>query len=274
MARFLVVASVNADRIWTLAEKLRPGGRHMCTGTTTQVGGAGWYAANALRAAGHGVTLACVLGEDDIGRALFRRLQDLGIDTTAVRRTPRTHSYDIFVDPDGERTLVFANALANRPLPTLPDRSDFDGAYVNTWSAISVMPQVRTDAPVLVQLPLRDRAGRYPGTHVVVSRSDTSDAPRTVWARALETTGGQAKGLVLTDGPAPLLVITRETECSVPPGPAAPAGRMTVGAGDTFAAHLLAGLSMRKSTEAAAASAAKAASLWLAERPEPPTIEA
>lgn len=274
MARFLVVASVNADRIWTLADKLRPGGRHMCTATTTQVGGAGWYSANALRAAGHEVTLACVLGEDDVGQALFRRLQVLGIDTGAVRRTPRTHSYDILVDPDGERTLVFPNALADRPPPILPDRGEFDGTYVNCWVPISVTSRVRKDAPVLIQLPLRDRTGRYPGTHVVVSRSDTSEPPRAVWARALETTGGQAKGLILTDGPAPLLVVTPETETSVPPGPAAPPGRMTVGAGDTFAAHLLAGLSTGATAEAAAASAARAVSLWLAERPEPPTIDA
>ncbi len=274
MARFLIVASVNADRIWALAEKLRPGGRHMCTGTTTQVGGAGWYAANALRAAGHEVALACVLGEDDIGQALFRRLQDLGIDTSTVRRTPRTHAYDIFVDPDGERTLVFATALTERPLPILPERRDFDGAYVNCWAPISATSSVRRNAPVLIQLPLRDRIGFYPGTHVVVSRSDTGEPPRTVWSRALETTGGQAKGLILTDGPAPLLVVTREAETSISPGPAAPPGRMTVGAGDTFAAHLLAGLSAATSAEAAAATAAQIASHWLAERPEPPTIDA
>jgi sugar/nucleoside kinase (ribokinase family) len=271
MARFLVVANVNADRIWTLAEKLRPGARHLRTALATQVGGAGWYAANALRAAGHEVTLACALGEDEIGRALFQRLRDLGVDTGAIRRTPQTHSYDILVDPDGERTLVFGNAV--RPLPVLPDRSDFDGAYVNCWAPISAMPCVRDGAPVVVQLPLRDRTGRYPGTHVVVSRSDTDEAPRVVWARAQETAGSRVEGLILTDGPGPLLVVTPKSETTVPPGPAAPPGQMTVGAGDTFAGHLVAQLSVGVPTEAAAAEAAQAASLWLAQRTEPPPIE-
>ncbi len=274
MARFLVVANVNADRIWTLAEKLRPGARHLRTDVATQIGGAGWYSANALRAAGHEVTLACVLGEDEIGRALFQRLRDVGIDTSAVRRTPQTNAYDILVDPDGERTLIFSNMLANRPLPVLPDRADFDGAYVNCWAAISVMPCVREAAPVLVQLPLRDRAGRYPGSHVVVSRSDTDEAPHAVWMRAQETTGGQVRGLILTDGPGPLLVVTPQSETSVPPGPVAPPGQITVGAGDTFAGHLVAQLGAGAPIEAAAGEAALAASRWLAERPAPATIDA
>ncbi len=273
MARFLVVANVNADRIWSLAEKLRPGGRHMCTGTVTQIGGAGWYSANALRAAGHEVTLACVLGEDDVGNALFRRLTDLGIDTGAIRRTPRTHAYDIFVDPDGERTLVFANALANRPAPFLPDGGDFDGAYVNAWLPISAMPHVKDGAPVLVQLPLRDRIGHYPGTQVVVSRSDTSETPRALWARAQETTGGRAEGLILTDGSKPLTIVTAGNEAVVAAGPSAPDGRATIGAGDTFAGHLLAGLGSGIPLKAATAEAAQAASRWLSERSEPPTLD-
>ncbi|MBM3534844.1 MAG: hypothetical protein FJX60_17590 [Alphaproteobacteria bacterium] len=269
MARFLVVASVNADRIWTLAEKLRPGARHMRTGLATQIGGAGWYAANALRAAGHEVTLACALGEDEVGNILFGRFRGLGVDMSACTRMPRTHSYDILVDPDGERTLVFGNAA--RPLPSLPDRRDFDGAYVNCWVPISATASVRDGAPILVQLPLRDRTGRYPGTHVVVSRSDTDEAPRELWTRALATTGGQAEGLIVTDGPSPITVVTSGGEVSVPSGPRAPDGQITVGAGDTFAAHLLAGLSRGAAT--AAAEAAQAASRWLAARPAPEIIE-
>lgn len=273
MARFLVVASVNADRIWTLAEKLRPGGRHACVGTTTQIGGAGWYASNALRGAGHEVLLACVLGEDAIGEAIHLRLRDLGVDTRAVRWTPRTNTYDILVDPDGERTLVFAQTQASRPLPMLPERADFDGAYVNCWSPISAMPCVRRGAPVLVQLPLRDRVGRYPGTHVVVSRSDTAEPPHAVWAQARQTTGATLGGLVLTDGPSLLTVVTPEGATSVPPGPPAPPGQVTVGAGDTFAGHLIARLASGAALDAAAAEAAMAASRWLGTRPAPTTIE-
>ena len=273
MARFLVVASVNADRIWTLAEKLRPGGRHAYTGTSIQIGGAGWYASNALRAAGHEVMLACVLGEDAIGDAIHHRLKDLGVGTRTVRWMPRTNTYDILVDPDGERTLVFAHAQASRPLPMLLETGDFDGAYVNCWSPISAMPCVRKGAPVLVQLPLRDRVGRYPGTHVVVSRSDTTDAPRAIWARAEQATGGPLGGLVLTDGPSPLLVVTPKGETTVPSGPAAPPGQVTVGAGDTFAGHLVARLADGATLEAAAAEASGAASRWLGSRPPPATIE-
>ena len=273
MARFLVVASVNADRIWTLAEKLRPGGRHAYTGTSIQIGGAGWYASNALRAAGHEVALASAIGEDAIGTEIIERLQKLGIDTQAVRRTPKTHAYDILVDPDGERTLFFDGARAARPLPSLPDGAVFDGAYVNAWSAISAMPCVRPGSPVLVQLPLRDRAGRYPGTHVVVSRSDTSDAPHAVWAQAEHATGGRLDGLVMTDGPSPLLVVTPTDEVAVPPGPAAPPGQITVGAGDTFAAHLVAQLASGAVLATAAAEASLAASRWLCTRPAPATIE-
>jgi sugar/nucleoside kinase (ribokinase family) len=268
MARFLVVASVNADRIWTLAEKLRPGARHLRTGLTTQIGGAGWYATNALRTAGHEVTLACAIGEDAIGQKLFRRLRDLGIDTSAIARTPATHAYDILVDPDGERTLVFGNAV--RPIPVLPERGDYDGAYVNCWAPISVTACVREGAPILVQLPLRDRTGRYPGTHVVVSRSDTDETPRTLWTRAQTTTGREVQGLIITDGPSPILVVSAGREIFVPPGPPAPEGQVTVGAGDTFAAHLLAGLNRGVAT--AAAEAAQTASRWLATRPPPVII--
>jgi len=272
MARFLVVASVNADRIWTLAEKLRPGARHMRTSLTTQIGGAGWYAANALRAAGHEVTLACVLGEDAIGRALFQRLRDLGIDMSVCMRTAATHAYDILVDPDGERTLIFGNTA--RPVPTLPERGAFDGAYVNCWAPISATACVRSDAPVLLQLPLRDRTGRYPGTHVVVSRSDTQETPRAVWSRAQETTDGQAKSLIVTDGPSPITVLTADRAVLVSPGPPAPNGQVTIGAGDTFAGHLVARLASEATIEAATAEAAQAASRWLAMRPAPAIIEA
>lgn len=274
MARFLVVASVNADRIWTLAEKLRPGGRHAYTGIGIRIGGAGWYSSNALKAAGHDVTLATVIGEDAIGTAILDRLRALGIDTSAVRRTPKTNTYDILCDPDGERTLIFDGAQASRPLPVLPEGAGFDGAYVNAWSAISAMPCVRSGAPVLVQLPLRDRVGRYPGTHVVVSRSDTGDAPRAVWARAEHAAGGQLGGLVFTDGPSPLLIVTPSGEATVPSGPAAPPGQITVGAGDTFAGHLVAELAGGAALDKAAANAAVAASRWLGTRPAPVTIEA
>ncbi len=273
MARFLVVASVNADRIWKLAEKLRPGGRHPYSGKSIRIGGAGWYAVNALRGAGHEVALASAIGDDAIGAAIFERLKNLDIDTSAVRRTPKTHAYDILVDPDGERTLFFDGAQSARPLPALPEGAAFDGAYVNAWSAISAMPCVRPGAPVLVQLPLRDRTGRYPGTHVVVSRSDTSDTPQAVWARAEHAAGGRLDGLVLTDGPSPLLVVTPTGETRVPSGPAAPAGQITVGAGDTFAAHLVAHLAEGAQLHSAAAEASLAASRWLCMRPAPTTIE-
>ncbi len=273
MARFLVVASVNADRIWTLAEKLRPGGRHAHAGSSIRIGGAGWYAANALRALGHDVTLASVIGDDAIGTAIVGRLEKLGIDTSAVRRSPKTHAYDILVDPDGERTLFFDGTQADRPLPVLPEGAGFDGAYVNAWSAVSAMACVRSGAPVLVQLPLRDRTGRYPGTHVVVSRSDTSDAPRQVWARAQRAAGGSLGGLVLTDGPSPLMILTDKTETIVPSGPAAPDGQITVGAGDTFAGHLVAQLASGAALPAAAAAASLAASRWLGTRPAPATID-
>ena len=273
MARFLVVASVNADRIWTLAEKLRPGGRHAHAGISVRIGGAGWYSANALKAAGHEVALASVIGEDAIGKAIFERLNKLGIDTGAVRRTAKTNTYDILADPDGERTLIFDGSQANRPLPVLPEGAIFDGAYVNAWSAISAMPCVRKGAPVLVQLPLRDRVGLYPGTHVVVSRSDTTDAPRAIWTRAQQATGGQLGGLVLTDGPSPLLVVTPKGETTVPSGPTAPPGQVTIGAGDTFAGHLVARLASGATLEAATAEASGAASQWLGSRPAPATIE-
>lgn len=274
MARFLVVASVNADRVWRLAEKLRPGGRHLSTGTAIQIGGAGWYAANAIRGSGHDAVLACTLGEDALGRALFDRVRQTGIDMSAIECVPAIQPLDILLDPDGERTLIFSGTSAKRPMPGLPTRRDFDGIYVNTRSAISAMHCAKDGAPVVVQMPLRDRDGRYPGTHVVVSRSDVSESPRALWERARETTDGRVEGLIITDGPDPIAIVTKDGEVTVPAGPAAPPGRMTIGAGDTFAAHLLTSLGTGRTLIAAAAEAAQAASRWLADRTEPPTIEA
>jgi ribokinase len=273
MARFLVVASVNADRIWRLDEKLRPGGRHFAGDVALQIGGAGWFSASALRAAGHEVTLACVLGEDATGAALRRRLDGIGVDLAFARRMPRTEPCDILVDPDGERTLIFTRSPESRVPPTPPQGGNFDGAYVNTASAVDILGAVRAGAPNLLQMPLRDRIGRYPATHAVVSRSDVRDPAPALWTRAVEVTSGLAQGLIVTNGPDLLLVITAAVQTAIAAGPSAPEGRITIGAGDTFAGHLLAGLAGGSAPADAAAAAAQAASRWLADRPEPRALE-
>ena len=274
MRRFLVVASVNADRQWRLSEKLKPGGRHDCADVTTRIGGSGWYAANALRAAGHEVTLACLIGEDAIGRALLSVLARSGIGTGGVTRIPQGTQYDILVEPDGERTLICRRPPEARVAPTLPAQTGFDGAYVNTPVGLSALPCVRPGAPIVVQLPLRDGSGRTPGTHVVVSRSDVRERASALWTKAEATADGHLRGLVITNGPASLTLMTANGQTTVPAGPRAPDGSVTIGAGDTFAAHLLAELGGGATLEQAAASAARSASQWLATRTEPPAIEA
>src|SRR5512143_3999276 len=107
VARIVVIGSVAGDEVVELARPLRAGAHLDGRRAGVRRGGGGANTSVALAAAGHQVTLLAGIGQDAIGEALLKELEETGVDTTQVVRLDcaTTHSL-VLVDPAGERTVV------------------------------------------------------------------------------------------------------------------------------------------------------------------------
>lgn len=269
---FLVVGSIGLDRIWHLDRPFRVGGRHRCLRIEERLGGAGANASRVLAALGREVRLAADVATDSVAEALLAELAAAGVDTGPVaRRAGETVPGEIFLGSDGERTLVSKPGRA-RNGPPWPNEGCFEGIYVN--GDRPTPPEARRllgpAATLIAQAPLdagTDIPGAFRADLLVMSAADTGGAGLpALWARALHLSGGSARALIVTDGPNPIRIVKTETVMEVPPGPALPSGVDTIGAGDSFAAILLAALADGQPLIEACGRAAHATRKWLLER--------
>lgn len=239
-APVFVVAHINHDRVWHLDGPFLPGQRLTWAARQLRIGGGGYFTGSRLIAAGRRVELVSHLSRDTRGREVAARLEREGFSLAHVTRSeaPGTLT-EILLSPDGERTIIGpGHAPPVFDLPHPPARAPA-AAYVNARRlAPLVTDLLRTTPLVLTQLPLGSSDPR-PADLAVTSRADfPGAAPENIHERARQICGERLSGVVITDGPGPVLVLTDAGTCEV-----APERRLllsdTIGAGDSFAAFLL-----------------------------------
>lgn len=261
MARIIVVASANVDRIWWLDRQLVPGGRLFCRSVEKRYGGGGYNTGSALLDLGHEVVLVTSMPDDDEGRAYLQALGERGFTTDFIRLVPgRTTPADILVEPDGERTII-GHAGAGKPgIAALPP-IDASLVYLNTkLLGPDAIRHLNDSAYVISQFPLS--GDRRPADVMIGSRSDLAGPPETDWQAAVEIAGSRLRTFVVTNGKEPVEIVDGHGRIQVEIPEPLPV-RDTTGAGDFFAAGYIDAVVGGLDAEQAALAGCRVAATWL-----------
>ncbi len=202
MPLICVAGSIGLDRIWHLDQPLRPGARLRCLRRICRLGGGAANTGTILRALGHDVQLVGRLCRDPAGEALLARVRSAGLACAAIARVDgATRRGEIFLQPDGERTLISGGgAQAVVPAALLATPAPY--AYLNIARLADPLA-LRDLLPrtfLVAQLPL-DLAEPRPAHVLIASRSDVTDMPAVeLWGQRRALDGAALRHLVITDG--------------------------------------------------------------------------
>ncbi|HEY3545833.1 MAG TPA: PfkB family carbohydrate kinase [Propionicimonas sp.] len=240
-APVLVVGDVMLDYTLELAEGEHDEKRHVAA-SATAVGGTGANTAAALVLLGVPVVLAGTVGDDCAGRTCLSQLGDLGVDVSRVQVLPGTTGRATIVI-DGERRHVYVDrGVCDSPVRDLP-RTPL--TYVSLPAAVD--PSELHDGHVVLGIehqmvspsldPLLSLAAVVVTNELGASRLQPSLTP----AEVVVTRGGQGAEVRSGDR-APVEVAGSRVEVVD-----------ATGAGDAFAAGLIAALAAGAPIAAAAA---------------------
>ncbi|EKT4487812.1 PfkB family carbohydrate kinase [Shewanella algae] len=263
MAKILLVANLNCDRILLLDKPLRTGGRFHYQDGGQRLGGGGANTGIGLEWAGHNVALVSQVGRDEMGDWLLAEASTQGLDCRRVqRRAGNTCEMLLVMTPDGERTII----RPQRPifeLPAPPKWSQWDALYINS-SAEGAVSWARTALEhtlVVAQLAKDDRPRPC---HVLLSsvtdmqgRSELSP-----WQFGRQIAGDALKYFIVTQGELGAVLYQENGETLIAAVPAKVVD--TTGAGDAFAAGLIHGLVSGMAVEQAMKEAAQWAAFAVA----------
>lgn len=242
--RFLVIGAVALDRPVRLAGPLKPGARlaaaSLGDALEGRLGGGGAAAAVALRAAGCEVALASVVAADADGDDALELAAQSGADLRLVQRRPgKSRTTLILIDPNGERTIIGLGARPAALPPLPPPDAAFDGVLVRSPYPDADAWAAAARGPVVVHWPASTYRG--PAELVVASADDLSpDVLANPWRAAAAQVGERLGWMVVTRGAdgATAFGRRRQVQASAPPAKVVD----STGAGDVFAAGLLAAL--------------------------------
>lgn len=267
MARILVVGHVNHDRLWRLDRPLRPGGRIGFGAREVRIGGGGYCTGSQLLALGHAVVLVSALSGDRRGSETRAKLAADGFDMThVVKADGDTKLTEILLEPSGERTILTPRT-ASRRVVELSGEVEAEAAYVNCLNpGPRLVARLETLPFVVSQFPVLEDATPRPADLVIGSRDDfPGESLESLWQRGGRHCGGRMKRLVLTDGPRPVAILDGRGVATVPLARQVQTGNV-IGAGDSFAAALIAALLDGMPIEDAASAASLTTAAWLEAR--------
>lgn len=239
MARILVAGSISVDEVINLRGPLLRGTHLEGSASGRRLGGGAANTALPLAFAGHAVTLLSAAGTGPEGDWLIGELGEAGIETLEIERIdgPSTRSL-IFVEPDGERTVVNVHRCrgsVSEKLGTLPAGA----VYVRgrELQVASLLRQRLSTSLVVCHVP-PVVPGSRPAHVLVASESDFEKTELAdPWEMGSAIAGGSLRWIVLTRGAAGAVAYSREKRIEVP----ARAARTvdSTAAGDVFAAGLI-----------------------------------
>lgn len=268
MPAICVAGSLGLDRIWYLDQPLRPGARLRCLHQISRLGGGAANTGTVLHALGHDVQIVARLCCDPSADALLDLARRGGLDCSAVARVDgATRHGDIFLQPDGERTLI-SRGGAQAAVPPALLASTAPTAYLNIARLADpiTLRALLERACLIAQLPL-DRAEPRPAHVLIASRSDVEDIPATELWRLRRAVDGEAlRHLAITDGPNGVDLVGPDGALHLPSLPI-PDLADSIGAGDFFAAGLIDGLVRGLPMPDATAKAQAIARTFLLDRP-------
>jgi ribokinase len=245
VARIVVVGSVAQDDVVTLRQPLGEG-RHLdAAGRRLRLGGGAANTAIPLRHAGHDVSLVAPVGADAAGEWLLAKLQEAGIDVSAVARVPGESTRSlVLVDPAGERTIVNLHRCREAGPPARLAALAPDAVYVRSRDLDlgGLLAEVAPRALVVAHVPPLD-AGARPAHVLVGSESDLPPAfLADPWTAGRAVAGDGLRLVVVTRGSRGAEGFSASGRTAVP----APEARVvdTTGAGDVFAAGLVHALAL------------------------------
>jgi sugar/nucleoside kinase (ribokinase family) len=258
MARILIYANINQDRIVRIGRPIRSGVSLIGRPESGRLGGGGPNTGVGLAMAGHEVALAAVVGDDALGRRLCAELISYGIDVSSVVVLPgATREVMIFVEPDGERTLVSLGSYRSYELDLEAVGRPADCLYVKSFrDDLAPAMARRLDNALVVAHEPPDRIGAWPAHIWITSRDEAAaDLLADPFAVARAKAGEALRWVIVTAGPDGATAFGPEGRISVPAVPNV-AVVDTTGAGDAFTAGLIHGLMGGKDMTAAMSLAA------------------
>ena len=259
-------------------------GAHGVLGVSGDVVNAGAAAA----AAGASVALIARVSDDELGDAVCRRIRELGIDDTYIRRVPGQQGvYFLHIDPEGNRQFSYARAGS---VGSQLDVADLPEGVIEQAGAVLGGGIAAALSPTLARTMLHaaQRSGRFVYDPNFRPRLTTADEARAFLQSVapctevmvpsapseiellLGTTEPEAAAAFLMGWGARSVVVTRGSEGSsiftaagTSHQPVIPALEVIdqTGAGDVLAGTLTARLALGDDLREAAAMAAAAASL-------------
>lgn len=243
MARIILLANLNCDRILKLDSPLVSGGRFHYQDMGRRLGGGGANTGLALKFANHHVALVSQVGNDETADWLLAQASVAGLDCQLLQRNSlSTPELILLMTPDGERTIV----RPSRPdfvLNQAPDFSTWHALYINS-SAIHCekwAQQALTDCLVVAQLS-KDQQPR-PCHVLITSKSDMSGrleesaTANDYWLYAQKIAGNSLRYFIITDGEQGAILYANDSHQYVNAVSANVVD--TTGAGDTYAAGVI-----------------------------------
>jgi sugar/nucleoside kinase (ribokinase family) len=266
-----IVGPIAWDSVIQLPHLPEPGGFVQAEPLVERPGGAGANVAVALASAGVPVHMVGYVGRDRHGSALLADLSRSGVDVAHVQPDhPHTSHVLIFVEPDGERTMVGLAPDTLHDVPVPVDRiGPSDLVYVAGWRGAfepALRPLIDRGTTV-VTVPPEEPWTRLDATYVVGSQRQLGGADPATDRRYHAALAGPTKAVVLTCGAAGVRIYRAGKEETRPSRPARVVD--ATGAGDAFAAGFLLRIEQGLS-EAVSAGLAWAACAVAVARSQPP----
>jgi ribokinase len=282
MSDVAVVGSINVDRSVDVPVALERGATLLGGSVLRGPGGKGANQAVALARLGRGVAMIGAVGADADGDWMLDTLDAEGVDTRGVAKLDDTATGQafVFVEPDGESTIVVAAGANGALTPALIDAARDTIAGARCVLAQQEVPAnvVEHAAELCTGIFVLNPAPARPLSEALLARVDVlvpnrhelagiAGRPGTTDLRALAEMARSVRGprvVVVTLGERGALVVEGGEETHVPAFPVNAID--ATAAGDTFCGALVDGLLEGMSTVAAVEWAVRAAAL-ATERP-------
>lgn len=241
MAKIVVLANLNCDRVLQLDKALQMGGRFHYRDIGQRIGGGGANTGIGLVWANHRVALVSQLGKDNTGDWLLAQACTMGIDCHLISRIDGPSSEMLLLlSPNGERTIIRPQRTLFT-LPTPPNWQHWDALYINSSAQDAELwaKQALAHCWVIAQLAKDNRS--RPCHVLIASATDLQDRTSlSPWAFAKTIAGEALKYFIVTQGEQGAILYANQVQFKVP----AIAAKLVdaTGAGDVYAAGLIHGL--------------------------------